>query len=61
MSNNQSKQEWIDAAAEILRPYMSSQCVDYAESLYQNFVVEDGDHWTPAAAVKEDMNYWEVE
>jgi hypothetical protein len=55
------KDEWISAAAEILRPYMSSQADDYADSLYHTFVVEDGDDWTPAAAVKEDMNYWEAE
>ncbi len=57
-----SKEAWIEAATEHLRPYMpactQASIRDYADSLYQNYVVEDDPDCTPAAAVEEDITYW---
>lgn len=55
-----TKEEWIAKAAAKLRPYEGGNSREYAESLYQTYVEEDGDHWAddPDGAVAEDMTYW---
>jgi hypothetical protein len=53
-----SKEAWIDAATERLLPYMPDGTRDYADSLYQTYVVEDDPNCTPADAVDEDITYW---
>jgi hypothetical protein len=55
-----TKEEWIAAAAEKLQPHEGDNSRVYAESLYQTYVEEDGDHWAndPHGAVDEDMSYW---
>jgi hypothetical protein len=55
-----NKEEWITAAAAKLEPYEGTNSREYAESLYQTYVEDDGDHWAddPEGAVAEDMTYW---
>jgi hypothetical protein len=55
-----TKDEWVAAAAAKLQPFELDNSRAYAESLYQTYVEEDGDHWTddPEGAVAEDMSYW---
>lgn len=59
---DKTKEAWIDEAAERLKPYMAAgtpaSIRDYADSLYQTYVVEDDPDCTPAAAVDEDITYW---
>jgi hypothetical protein len=40
-----NKEEWITAAAAKLEPYEGTNSREYAESLYQTYVEDDGDHW----------------
>lgn len=55
-----SKDEWVNAAEALLKRRLRDNSRSYAESLYQTFVIDDGDEWTPEAAVREDMNYWDA-
>jgi len=54
-----SKEAWIDAAIERLLPYMPDNTREYAESLYQTFVIDfDDPDCTPGDAVDEDISNW---
>lgn len=55
-----TKEDWIAAAAQKLEPYEGINSREYAESLYQTYVIDDGAHWEddPEGAVTEDMTYW---
>lgn len=54
-----SKEAWIEAAADLLRPYMPDGTRDYAETLYDTYVVDhDNPDCTPEFAVNEDRSYW---
>lgn len=53
--------EWVDRAVKKLEPYMGEQSKEYAESLYETYVLEDfglSHHDDPEGAVEEDMSYW---
>jgi hypothetical protein len=51
-----TKDEWVAAAAEKLKPYLGDKAQEYAEGLYETY--DNGDNWTPEDAVDEDMSYW---
>jgi hypothetical protein len=55
-----TKEEWISATATKLQSYGMDNSREYAESLYQTYVEDDGDHWAddPDGAVDEDVTYW---
>lgn len=54
-----SKEDWVDAATELVRPYMPDGTREYAEELYKTFVVDfDDPDCTPGDAVDEDLSYW---
>jgi hypothetical protein len=52
---------WICRCANLIRSlcgWSRQDARDYAETLYQTYVVEDTDEWTPDDALAEDMTYW---
>jgi hypothetical protein len=53
-----TKEEWISAAEAKLEPYMKDASREYAESLYETYVVEDDPEWSPEDAVNEDISCW---
>ena len=34
------------------------QALEYAKTLYETYVLDDADDWSPADALAEDMSYW---
>jgi len=56
-----TREEWIAKADAKLKPYEAENSRAYAESLYDTYVVGDGEHWAddPLGAVDMDMSYWE--
>ena len=58
MTTTQDRNNWINRATELLTPDMPNNAREYAESLYQTYVLDYGQEWTPEAAVREDKTYW---
>ena len=61
MNKSMTKDEWIAKAEAKLKPYEGDNSRAYADSLYETYVVKDGEHWAndPLGAVAMDMSYWE--
>lgn len=57
-----TKEEWITAAVAKLKRHLPDGTKEYAASLYQTYVEDDGDEWAndPEGAVAEDMSYWDI-
>jgi len=56
---DKAKEVWICAATARLLPFMPDGTREYAESLYQTFVIDfDDPDCTPAEAVDEDLSNW---
>jgi len=56
---DKAKEAWIDEATTLLLPYMPTRTREYAESLYQTFVIDfDDPDCTPEDAVTEDISNW---
>lgn len=54
-----SKDAWIEAATVLLLPDMPTGAREYAESLYETFVIDfDDPDCTPEDAVTEDISNW---
>lgn len=52
---------WIFRASRYLQRVSfgsKADCRDYAESLYETYVLGDSDDWSPLDAISEDMSYW---
>jgi hypothetical protein len=54
-----TQEKWVNEATELLMPYIGENAQEYAESLYETYVVELEDpDYSPERAVEEDMSYW---
>lgn len=52
---------WIYRCTKLIRNvcgWSKGEARDYAETLYQTYVVEDWADWPPLDALSEDMSYW---
>jgi hypothetical protein len=59
LGERMSKEVWIDEATFRLAAYMPEGTREYAENLYQTFVIDfDDPDCTPGDAVDEDLSNW---
>ena len=52
---------WVYRCANLIQKicgWTRTDARDYAETLYETYVLEDSDGWSPADALAEDMSYW---
>lgn len=52
---------WIYRCANLTRRWCGwskGQALEYAKTLYETYVLDDADDWSPADALAEDMSYW---